>query len=398
MNPRDHAERAVLGAILNDPRQLRGLDDWLAPEDFRAPQHAELYRAMLLLDERDRTPDLTGLPVEERGQALARYGMSLIEHLHASGTRGVDPPYLHTLMRACPHVEHAPHYGRMVVEADTHRTIVDNATRLAGLVHEQLDAPFGLGQLFVHAAAFRQVIDNLAWRWGLDPDDHAGTDASRRTANTRRVNWSEQLAPELDAARVPDQRAAAEREDTLLACILRTPGQIDQVRDYLASEDFHAPGRGELYAAATAMHDRGDALDPVTLMWEAQQHGILERRTAEADDALAGAVPILSADHLMHLFGDGQPAGVAPYYARQILEASILTTATEAAGELKNLAQDPALGIPDLLSVAAHRIDDINGHEHRWQRATGQTDRHHDAAPQPGDEQTVPESSERRAL
>lgn len=43
MSPRDDAEKATLGAVLNDPSRLAELSDWLAPEDFYTPQHQAIY-------------------------------------------------------------------------------------------------------------------------------------------------------------------------------------------------------------------------------------------------------------------------------------------------------------------------------------------------------------------
>lgn len=367
MNARGHAEKAVLGAVLADPRQLAGLAEWLSPDDFWAPQHADLYRAMLILDERGGTPDLDATPSEERAQRITTYVLDLVRHVTAGGTE-LDAPYVHTLMQACPRAEHAPYYGRMVVEADMHRTIIENATRLAQLVHEHQESPFGLEHLFVHTAAFRQVLDHLADRWGLTDDGLARPNAED-AIDPRTATFADQLAPELDASPSPErQAAAAEREDTLLACVLRSPDQLDGLRTYLDPDDFAAPGRGALYQAALDVHTRGDPLDPVTLIWEAQKRDI---PAAETRDGEASPIAPLDGDDLMRLYGDGLPAETARYYARQIIEAAILTNTTEAARDLKSLASSPRLSATDLIPAAANRIDRLNRQEDRWNSMHG---------------------------
>lgn len=379
MNPRDHAEKATIGAILNDPRHLTDLSEWLSPEDFASPQHAAIYRAMLIFDERGATPEPVGTTGEDQSERIAAYAAELATYVTSTGIRGVDLPYMHTLMHACPRTDHAPFYGRMVVEADTHRTIIENATRLAQISHEQRqqDSSFGLEHLFVHTAAFRQVVNNLAERWGIGPDELDQPDAANstivRAADIRTAGFADQLAPELDAPPTPDERAAAtEREDMLLACILRNPSQLDDVRTWLDPDDFAVPGRGTCYRAALDLHDRGDPIDPVTLAWEIHRHPTEARaangQAAEPKEQAEEAEP-LNGERLMKLYGDGYPAQVAPYYARQVLENSISVTTTQAARDLKTLASDPGIAPTELLTAAAHRIDQVNNQEARWRTA-----------------------------
>jgi replicative DNA helicase len=367
MNARHHAERAVLGAILNDPRELAGIRDWLAPEDFYAPQHAELYRAMITETERE-FPDLDSLTPVERATVLIPYGQGLIGRATEAGVKGIDAPFLHTLMHVCPKPERAPHYARMVVEADTHRVIIENATRLAQLAHGHQESPFGLEHLFTHTAAFQQVLTHLADRWGLTEDDltqpGAEHPATADTGADQTGRFADQLAPELDAKPTAEQLAAAtEREDMLLACVLRSPDQLDGVRAYLKPDDFTAPGRGRLYQAALDIHTRGDPVDPVTLIWESQKH---DTHAAPEDDEETPRISALDGDDLMRLYGDGLPAETAPYYARRIIESAILTTTTQAARDLKTLASNPRLNATELIPAAAHRITQLDCDEERW--------------------------------
>lgn len=385
MSPRDDAEKAALGAVLNDPARLAELSDWLDPEDFYTPQHQAIYRAMLILDERGAAPDLD--PANDgRAQNLATYLLTVAGHVTETGTH-LDLPYLHTLMQACPRPENAPHYARMVVEADTHRTIIENATRLAQVTHtHQQTANPWMEDLFIHTAAFRQVLDNLAERWGINPDDldqpaaqQTAEQASKQAANPRTAAPSDPLAPEFDTAPTPEQRAAAiDREDTVLACILRSPDQINQVRDFLEPDDFTTPNRAACYQAALTLHDRGEPIDPLTLTWETRKHPAPATPSDAPRNAPGGdqtETAPLSKDRLTQLWDDGLPAEVAPYYARQIVDSAIRTATAQAARDLKHLASDPTLTPVDLLTTAAHRIDQTAHHETRW-RASRPPEQH----------------------
>lgn len=44
--------------------------------------------------------------------------------------RGLTAAYAHTLIQACPRTEHAPEYGRMVLEGAFHPTVAQHPIRL----------------------------------------------------------------------------------------------------------------------------------------------------------------------------------------------------------------------------------------------------------------------------
>lgn len=52
------AEQNVLGALLVSPPAIPKVSDWLAPEDFHHPMHADVYRVILALTERDDPVDV----------------------------------------------------------------------------------------------------------------------------------------------------------------------------------------------------------------------------------------------------------------------------------------------------------------------------------------------------
>ncbi|NED78736.1 helicase DnaB, partial [Streptomyces sp. SID11233] len=104
-----------------DPGQLAHLG-WLAPAHFERPAHRALFSAMCTLRDKHH-PALAGddVPLSWITDAVAEAGRHV---------RGLTDVYAHSLVQGCPHPEHAPVYGRMVLEGAIHRTITQHAIRL----------------------------------------------------------------------------------------------------------------------------------------------------------------------------------------------------------------------------------------------------------------------------
>jgi hypothetical protein len=76
--------------------------------------------------------------------------------------------YAHTLVSACPRPDHAPAYGRMVLEGAIHRTVTEHAVRLHQIA--RTDALRGEVDITLHHAdVLAAVLDDLARRWGTEP-------------------------------------------------------------------------------------------------------------------------------------------------------------------------------------------------------------------------------------
>lgn len=121
MNPLMSAEQAVLGAVLLDPEQLTHLE-WLAADHFYRPVHQALFDPLRKL-RNDGHPALSAdgpLPLSWVTDAVEEAG----QHV-----RRLTAAYAHTLIQACPRTEHAPVYGRMVLEGAIHRTVAQHAIR-----------------------------------------------------------------------------------------------------------------------------------------------------------------------------------------------------------------------------------------------------------------------------
>lgn len=344
MNPREYAERAALGSVLLDPDQLARLD-FLEPDDFFTPQYGELFRAARDLYATGAAPQIDALDEAERGPALARWATDTLD---AAKVRGVDLPQLHTLMAAAPTPAHAVHYGRLVLEAGIHRAIAREAIHLTQVVRSAGQQGPDMAQTFEIVDAYRSVFDHLARRWGVDP-------LAGPAAPTDGVDEGEQASPAtLRGDQRDEDQADAGAELWLLPAIVAAPERLAVLADWLDARDFARPELGEVYAAAQAVHARGEPVDPVTVVFE------LHRREAWSDR--------LSPDEAISLL-TAPAAGEATYLATEVLEGSIRRNAEQVAATMHALAHTPGLTPERLLPAAAAQLDRIRAEENRWHNA-----------------------------
>ncbi|MFF3536406.1 DnaB-like helicase N-terminal domain-containing protein [Streptomyces sp. NPDC002466] len=333
MNPLLRAEQAVLGAVLLDPGQLSHLD-WLAPDHFYRPVHQALFAALRKL-KNDSHPALTA----EKSVPLSWVTDAVDEaSLHV---RGLTAVYAHTLISACPRSAHAPVYGRMVLEGAIHRSIAAHALRL----HQAARADAlqgGVEESLHYADVLTGVLGDLARRWGTEP---------------RPVTPA--TPPATIAAAPPPVRAdqIAEDERFLLAVLAERPKAMDKVVGWLRPGDFADPAHGQLYRCLAALHHRGEPIDRITLLWEAQRRGLL------ADGTLSG-------DQLTAIC-DGVGAGSPEWLGEQVLRASVARTATASARAVRALAENESLPPGQLINHALHALGPLDEVRTRWQAANG---------------------------
>lgn len=99
---------------------------------------------------------------------------------------------------------------------------------------------------------------------------------------------------------------------------------------------------------------RGTPVDPVTVLWEAQQHGLLNARTVPKELLDLLAVPV----------------GAPEHWGERILQRSVLATAHQAGRHIEAFTDDPAT-TPYQLVVGSHRaLADLSAVRTRWQHAT----------------------------
>lgn len=330
MRPLLHAEQAVLGAVLLDPGQLDHLD-WLEPEHFYRPAHQALFAALRHLRSQGQ-PALAAdgtVPLAWVTDAVAEAG----KH-----TRGLTSVYAHVLVSACPRPAHAPVYGRMVLEGAIHRTVTEHAVRLHQIARADAvrgEAVATLRQVDVLAA----VLEDLARRWGSEP----------RPASP---------APALVPARPApaEAQAVADNEQLLLAILTERPSGVDDVVGWLRPEDFTDRAHGELYRCLGALHHRGEPIDQVTLLWEAQRRGLLADNTVTGEQITA--------------LCDGIGPGSAQWLGEELARSALLRTAAATAHTIRDLATTDALSPGPLINQALAVLGVLDDVRKRWTTGT----------------------------
>jgi replicative DNA helicase len=303
--PVHYAEQALLGALLLDPRQLAGVPE-LLPAHFASPSHGALFAAMLTLTPPD--PDAHRAdPVWPQAVLTAAL----------TAAPGLDAPYLHTLINACPRREHAPVYAQMVLAEHDRRTLREHAVRLAQLARDRT-LPDPAAAVLEQADALGRFLDRAEPRWPRQP----GT-----------VPRAVPAAP----AEAPNEEDL-DAERLLLAAATARPDDLGHL-GWLHPGDFRLPLHQGLYRALTAMARHGGPVDPITVLWNAQQHAVLN-----------GTDPAHVLDFL------SQPAGSAEHWAEHIYTRALLTTAHTAAHEITALTHDPAHAVHHLIPAARRAL------------------------------------------
>ncbi|GHG27416.1 DnaB-like helicase N-terminal domain-containing protein [Streptomyces zaomyceticus] len=334
MNPLLKAEQAVLGAVLLDPGQLSHLE-WLTPDRFYRPAHQALFAALLKLRGNGH-PAVEGegpVPLSWVTDAVAEAGLHV---------RGLTASYAHLLVSACPRPAHAPVYGRMVLEGAIHRTVAQHAIRL----HQEARAGAVRGEVegaLHHTDVLTGVLTDLARRWGTEP---------------RPVAPATSQAPDPPALPPAQADQVAEDEEFLLSVLVERPGAMGEVVDWLRPGDFADPVHGQLYQCLGALHHRGEPIDRITLLWEAQRRGLLADGTLSEDRFTA--------------ICDGVGAGDAEWLGKQVMRSSLTRTAVATAHAVRALAEDEVLAPGRLINHALYALGPLDEVRARWQTANGQ--------------------------
>ncbi|MFF3546849.1 DnaB-like helicase N-terminal domain-containing protein [Streptomyces platensis] len=336
MTPLARAEQAVLGAVFLAPDQLERLSPWLRPEHFSRPVHTALYTAMLTL-RADNHP-------ASKAQGTGAVPMSWITDTVAEAskhTRGLTASYAHSLMSASPRPEHAAVYGRMVLEGAIHRSVTRHATRLRQAARADAIRG-GVEETVHHAEVLSDVLTDLARRWGSEPRPVAPPTS----------------APTLpDPPQSVDERLLAD-EEFLLGCLSARPEKLSEVVGWLHPGDFADAGHQQIYRSLGALHHRGEPIDQLTVLWEAQHRGALADRTLDAEQVLRICDPSVV-------------AGSAEYLGEQVVQASLIRTSATAARQVRDLADNESLAPGRLIGYALHVLGPVGEVRQRWQIATG---------------------------
>lgn len=131
------------------------------------------------------------------------------------------------------------------------------------------------------------------------------------------------------------------------------PACLPEMR-WLRPEDFTVPLHGVLYRCIASLAYRGDPIDAVTVLWEAQHHGLL------ASGATASDVLELLAT----------PAGSPEHWGEQILQRALLHHAHTTGLHIHAYTDDPANTPHQLITGSRRALADLGAVRARWQHAT----------------------------
>lgn len=274
----DLVEKALLGGLLLNQRTRDEVRGWLTPDHFRSWTHSAVYRVLLDLE-----------AAEDGDEAAAGRPQAVAER--AASAPGVTAHYVSSLADACPRTDHVQHYAQLVVRAAMRRAVTEDAVRLAQAAEcADPEDPEAVRSLAAQAEAARRTAAALA--------DEPTLSAEVLSDQRRPQDPESASAPRPPSALVPmaGGRAAVTmteallRETELVAAVVRSPEALDhpEVRE-LEPQAFTHPACGALFAAARALADRGEALDELLVVAEADAVGpwTEEFGPAEARDVLA---------------------------------------------------------------------------------------------------------------
>ncbi|MFI0743030.1 DnaB-like helicase N-terminal domain-containing protein [Streptomyces sp. NPDC021100] len=316
-----YAEQALLGALVLEPNRLQTLTA-LTPDHFGDPAHSALFAAMRqvpapVAEVHRREPAwLNAVLVAARGEAA-----------------GLTASYLHTLVDACPWPQHAAAYARMVRADHARRSLRMHAERLAQATTDTT-GPNPTVTVLAEADTLTRFLDDLAGRFPPHPGSLPRT-----------------LLPSL-APRGRSEEALSE-EQLLLAAATTRPDELKTMR-WLQGDDFALPLHGALFRALTALAHRGDPVDPVTVLWEAQHHGLLT-----ADLTPTALITLVT-----------NPVGSPEHWGERVLQRSLLDHARLAALRIQAFADDPANSPHQLVTGSRRALAELTAVRARWQRAT----------------------------
>ncbi|WP_043267048.1 DnaB-like helicase N-terminal domain-containing protein [Streptomyces sp. CT34] len=320
--PVHFAEQALLGALLLEPHRLDEVPP-IDPDCFSTAAHSALFAAIRSLPAPDPAQHTQNTDWLEKVLTTAQ------DHV-----RGLSASYLHTVIQVCPRPRHAPAYARMIEAEHARRTLRAGAQRLAQTARD-LTHPQPVPTTLAEADALTAIVDHLAATFPPHPGSLPRTPA-----------------PTPAAPHNGDE--AAEEERLLLAAATAHPRDVEQMR-WLTAGDFTRPLHGGLWQSATALAQRHAPVDPVTILWEAQQRGLLTADTEPAE--------------LLDLLG--APAVGSPHYwGERVLQHSLLATAHHVALRIEAFTDDPATTPYQLVVGSRRALADLAAVRTRWHHAT----------------------------
>ncbi|MFF4583141.1 DnaB-like helicase N-terminal domain-containing protein [Streptomyces sp. NPDC001373] len=316
-----YAEQALLGALLLVPERLKTIG-LLEPEHFANTAHSALFAAMCT----------TSPPAPEVHRASPVWPNQLLAAAQPRA-RALTAAYLHTLISICPTDAHAPAYAQIVRSGHARRVL----RRHAGLLAQAARAPGPdpAAAALARADQLAVYLDELVTAFPSHPGSMPRT-------------------PPVPAPAAEASVEAEDEERMLLATATAHPDDLPRLR-WLHESDFTVPVHAALFACLTALARRGAPVDPITVLWEAQQRGLLR-------DGL-GPAEVL--DLLAH------PAGSPEHWGQKVLQRALLGQAGAAAARIEALTTDEATSVHQLATGSRRALSALSTVRGRWHQATG---------------------------
>nr|WSW42391.1 replicative DNA helicase [Streptomyces sp. NBC_01001]WSW63167.1 replicative DNA helicase [Streptomyces sp. NBC_00998] len=317
-----YAEQALLGALLLVPERLKTIGP-LEPEHFANTAHSALFAAM-----RTVSP-----PAPEVHRTSPVWPNQLLDAAQRQA-RVLTASYLHTLISVCPTDAHAPAYAQMVRSGHARRVL----RRHAGLLAQAARAPGPdpARTVLTRSDQLAVYLDGLATVF----PSHPGSIPRTPTAPTAAAQTSAE---------------AADEERMLLAAATAHPEDLPRMR-WLHETDLTTPMHAALFACLTGLARRGAPVDPITVLWEAQQRGLLHDGFGPAD--------VL--DAVSH------PAGAPEHWGQKILQRALLRQAEDVAARIETLTADEATTVHQLTTGSRRSLAALSSVRARWHQAIGE--------------------------
>ncbi|REF00521.1 DnaB-like helicase N-terminal domain-containing protein [Thermomonospora umbrina] len=351
LDPRFHAtirtEQALLGELLHraidartDPapggphhraatrsgpahrNAVAALSHWgLRASDFLRPYHQQVYAAMQRLTKASTSIRPHTVRAELANDPdipthLALDGVRLL-NLMAAATAQTDLTSLTALVLDCSTRRRVTLWGLRLAEAA--RSLPDDLFTRPGPPPHADTVPLLVGDIHV----IRHDLHRWRHRWTRLPIQvrhHLDTTPPPRTDSARTIDAA---STALDTRHRHDTVDLLRHEVDVVAGIATHTRHLEEIRRWLRPEHFTTRHGRTLFELLLERTDRGQGIDPLTLAWMAQRHGL---------EAVAAQRTLLDALH------DGQPwvhDTASRLHAHAVREAAIDTArriATLAAG------------------------------------------------------------------
>lgn len=314
------AQQALLGALLIEPQLLPSLGGLESDHFDDDHTHRSLFAAIQALP----PPD----PTEHTQDPL---WLSTVLDAALPTAPGLTLSLLHTLVQACPRPLHAPAYARMIRSDHARRTLLRHAEDL-GRTAADTTLPDRAAAVITQTDSLGRFLDELTGQFPPHPGSLPRTplppDPPRHISET-----------------------VLDEERLLLASATAYAEGLTRVQ-WLQPADFALPLHGDLFQCLTALTRRGDPVDPITVLWEAQHRSLLTKNLTAAD-----LMALVSAS-----------AGSPEYWGERIVQRALLATAHTTAQRIRTFTEDPANTPHQLVTGSRRAIAELHAIRARYER------------------------------